>query len=109
MLERAGFEVEQATLGRRALEIVDSRQVAVVVVDYTMPDMNGADFVAALRERSGVPVIAVTGHSDPAVERLMREAGVFEFLVKDPGLKFLGELPKAVAAAISSRLPPPAQ
>jgi two-component system capsular synthesis sensor histidine kinase RcsC len=101
MLERAGFKVEQVTLGRSALRVLDSHDVAVVVTDYTMPDMTGADFMAALRQRSAVPVIAVTGHSDPEVEQQMRAAGVFEFLFKDPGLKFLRELPKAVAAAIA--------
>jgi two-component system KDP operon response regulator KdpE len=102
ILERAGFAVEQVALGRRALAILEARDVAVVIADYTMPDMNGADFVAALRGRSEVPVIAVTGHSDPAVERRMREAGVFDFFVKDGGLKFLKELPEAVAAAIAA-------
>lgn len=102
MLERAGFKVEHVALGRSALRVLDSRDVAVVVTDYTMPDMTGADFMAALRGHSTVPVIAVTGHSDPEVEQQMRAAGVFEFLFKDPGLKFLRELPKAVAAAISA-------
>ena len=84
----------------------------MVVADFTMPDMTGADFLTELRRSSQVPVIAVTGHSNPEVEVLMREAGAFEFLVKDPGLRFLDELPKAVAAAITttgSENPPPGQ
>ncbi len=111
VLERAGFEVEQVSLGRRALEIIEPKGIEVVVADFTMPDMTGADFLTELRRSSQVPVIAVTGHSNPEVEALMREAGAFEFLVKDPGLKFLDELPKAVAAAIttSSENPSPGQ
>jgi CheY-like chemotaxis protein len=103
ILERAGFAVERVALGRRALEILAGHQIAVVVADYSMPDMTGADFVRALRGRFEVPVIAVTGHSDPEVEAQMRDAGVFEFFVKDAGLRFLRELPKTVAAAIASR------
>ncbi len=104
-LERCGFRVREAGFGRRALECLEECDaLALLVLDYRLPDMTGADIVEVLGDRiASLPVIMVTGYPDPAIEARMRAAGVFDYIVKDLGLEFLDSLPKAVQAAIGNQ------
>lgn len=70
-----------------------------------LPDMTGADVVAAMGDRIAcLPVIVVTGYSDPEVAARLRGAGVYECIIKDIDLAFLDRLPKAAHAAIESQI-----
>ncbi len=104
-LERSGFRVREAGLGQGALEFLEKRgALALLVLDYRLPDMTGADIVEALGDRiASLPVVMVTGYPDPAIEARMRAAGVFDYIVKDLGLEFLDNLPKAARAAIGNQ------
>ncbi|MCP4204861.1 MAG: response regulator, partial [bacterium] len=84
-LERHGFRVKLAAIGQRALECLEEyERLALVVLDYKLPDMTGADIVAALGDRlATLPVVMVTGYPDPVVEERMRAAGVFDYIIKD--------------------------
>jgi two-component system response regulator RpfG len=63
-----------------------ARHVAdLVLVDYMMPDMDGIEFVARLRELPGyqhVPVVMVTVHDDRKVRYAALDAGITDFLTK---------------------------
>ncbi len=101
-LERRGFRVKQAAIGQRALECLEKcERLALVVLDYKLPDMTGADIVATLGDRlATLPVVMVTGYPDPVVEERMRTAGVFDYIIKDLALKFLDRLPITALAAV---------
>jgi len=66
MLEQLGHGVVEAEGGRPALERVRSGlPVDLVLTDYGMPDMTGADLTNALRRlRPGLPVILATGYGE---------------------------------------------
>jgi DNA-binding response OmpR family regulator len=49
-LERAGFEVVQATDGEQALELARERRPALAVLDVMMPRRNGVDVLRELRD-----------------------------------------------------------
>ncbi len=60
-LEEDGHSVVTAANGRQALDRVAERQDAVVLVDLTLPVMNGWEFNGRLQEMGlGVPVIFMT-------------------------------------------------
>ncbi len=101
-LERSGFQVKEVAYGQRALEyLAMCDEIALLVLDYRLPDMTGADVVAAMGDRiAGLPVVVVTGYPDPEIERQMRAAGVRDYIVKDIGMAFLDSLPKAAQAAL---------
>lgn len=49
LLEEAGFHVDLASCGEEALDLVSSTRFDVVVTDYRMPHMNGAELIERLR------------------------------------------------------------
>jgi CheY-like chemotaxis protein len=65
VLENDGFEVVVANSGRRALELVESAEIDVAVLDIFMPGMDGFETIGAFRRRAPmVPIIAMSGFRD---------------------------------------------
>ena len=65
ILSRAGYEVVRAEHGGRALECFAAAPDAfdLVILDFSMPVLNGAQCLARLREiRPGVKVLLTSGH-----------------------------------------------
>ncbi|HET8654120.1 MAG TPA: response regulator [Longimicrobiaceae bacterium] len=84
-LEREGWTVEAAENGRVALERVTVRRPDVVLLDLMMPEMNGFEFLEALRrtERGrGVPVVVVTSKDLSEAERARLRGGAERILQK---------------------------
>jgi response regulator of citrate/malate metabolism len=67
-----------------ALEILASRPIDLVLLDFHLPDVKGLDLLRALRARSAAPVdvIAVTAARDPESIRQAIAHGVSQYLVK---------------------------
>ncbi len=51
VLRREGFTVDAAVNGREALALLDERAYALMVLDLTMPEMNGVELIDAIRRR----------------------------------------------------------
>jgi len=63
LLEKAGHEVREANGGTAALAVWREGAADLVLTDLAMPDMNGFELVARLRETGEtVPVLAVSGN-----------------------------------------------
>jgi signal transduction histidine kinase/ActR/RegA family two-component response regulator len=71
-LSLIGYKVTEAGNGTEALTQLATVKPDLLVVDYAMPDMTGAEVIAEARKLVGdVPVILATGYADmAAVERL---------------------------------------
>jgi len=75
MLGRAGYAVETAADGCKALERFHEHAIDAVVTDMAMPRMGGLELTRALlSERPELPIIAVTG-VDPSYLRVAMAAG----------------------------------
>ena len=86
-LERAlrleGFAVECAPGGRTALEAVARRPPAAIVLDVTMPDMNGRAVCARLRADGIRTPIMILSARDEVEDRVAGlQAGADDYLVK---------------------------
>lgn len=82
--EDAGYEVKTSDDGLLGItEIVDF-QPTVVVLDIMMPEMNGYEFLAALKNNTSikVPVIVVSNLAQEEDKKRALEAGADLFLVK---------------------------
>ncbi|MGE0549514.1 MAG: response regulator [Kofleriaceae bacterium] len=63
MIEDLGYRALTAADGHTGLDIAANSPVHAVIVDLTMPGMNGADVIATLREtHPGLPIVLCTGY-----------------------------------------------
>lgn len=84
-LAHSGYRVEQAANGEEAVEITRRLKPDVVVMDLSLPIMDGWEATRQLKAEEGtrhIPVIALTGHALAGHSRGAREAGCDAFLAK---------------------------
>jgi DNA-binding NarL/FixJ family response regulator len=86
-----GFEVAgEAGGGLAACEEAGSLEPDVVLMDLSMPDLSGIDAMKQIHEKQPqLPVVILTAHADPGVEKEARQAGASGFLAKGIGLEEL--------------------
>ena len=85
LLCRQGYRVFTATGGRSALETLEREPVDVIVLDVMMPDLDGLQVAAALRQSDrtrGIPVILLTASSHTETRVASMALGVSEFVTK---------------------------
>lgn len=91
LLEGEGFRVLLAKDGEEGLAMFQTHSPNLVVTDYNMPGMSGAELTRkihqSVRERHGdlpvfTPVVVLTGLDDPVVLKDCLEAGAVELLTK---------------------------
>ncbi|MGB6136304.1 MAG: EAL domain-containing protein [Shewanella sp.] len=71
--------------GSNALALVDKIKPDVILLDIEMPDMDGWQVCRALKSDprySDIPIIFITGHTEPEFERLALESGGVDFITK---------------------------
>lgn len=62
ILERAGYAVDTAEDGERAVRAFNPRRHILLITDIVMPDKEGIETIRELRERKpDLPVIAISG------------------------------------------------
>lgn len=99
-LSFSGFRVAQATTGIEALERAFSLLPDLILMDLSLPELDGLEATRCLKkdERTKcIPVLALTGHAVAAHSRDARAAGCAAFLTK-PCLPevLLGEIRRAL-------------
>ncbi len=66
-LRTLGYDVTDVDTGAAALELLDSKPFDLLLADFAMPGMNGAEVArAAQRKHSGLSVLIVSGYADSA-------------------------------------------
>jgi CheY-like chemotaxis protein len=66
LLEEAGFQVQAAACASEALDLFSSTRFDVVVTDYRMPGMNGAELIERLRAcNANTRFIVLSGFVEP--------------------------------------------
>lgn len=84
-LQREGYEVVTATNGSEGLRLVYEIHPHLVVLDITMPGLNGHQVCHYLRSEAStkdLPIIMVTALSRPADQRRGFELGADDYLPK---------------------------
>jgi DNA-binding NtrC family response regulator len=83
VFERDGHHVRVAEGGRRALELLRSEPVDLIISDVKMPDMNGIDLLRAARELSpDVAVVMMTAFATVDTAREAFKLGADDFIQK---------------------------
>lgn len=88
LLESAGFTALTASSGKEGLDIFDSRQVDAVIIDYSMPEIDGGIVAARIkRAKPRVPVVMLSGYAgvrsgvEEVVDAFIEKGGEPTFLL----------------------------
>src|SRR5437764_8366541 len=83
VLADEGFEVIEAADGRQALDLLQCTAPRLAIVDVWMPEVDGIELVARMREQApGVPIIVISGHGTIETAVRVIRLGAFDFLEK---------------------------
>lgn len=85
LLLRAGFTVEQAEDGRAGLRALHRSPPDLVVLDVSMPDLDGWQTLERIRDLSQVPVVMLTARGDELERVRGLQAGADDYVVKPFG------------------------
>jgi CheY-like chemotaxis protein len=97
LLRDCGHEVATAHDGPRALDHARLRRPDVVLLDITMPEMDGYEVAKRMRDELGLGgalLIALSGYGEDRHLRLAREAGFDQHVTKPVDTATLEELLK---------------
>ena len=81
-LGEAGFRIAAVANGRDALERLASSDYDAIVLDLTLPDIDGLDVCRQLRLRSDTPVLMLTARGDATDRIVGLELGADDYLPK---------------------------
>ena len=85
LLGRAGLSVEQAEDGRSGLRALHKSPPDLVVLDVSMPDLDGWQTLERIRDLSEVPVLMLTARGDELERVRGLQAGADDYVVKPFG------------------------
>ncbi len=97
-LEALGYQVIAAEDGAAGLALLAEQVPDLMVVDFAMPGMNGAEFAIAARKLNpGLPIIFASGYAETAA--IEKAAGPDAIVLRKPFR--IGELETAIADALT--------
>ena len=83
LLKADGFQVQKFQSAEEFLELHPVGTPACLVLDVSMPGLNGLDLQQQLADRnSALPIVFITGHGDIPMSVRAMKAGATDFLVK---------------------------
>jgi two-component system, chemotaxis family, chemotaxis protein CheY len=74
ILEKAGYAVTEASSGKEALDAIVNTRVDLIVLDISMPEMDGLEVLRAAIHLPKPKIIAVTGLSPVFGDRMLEAA-----------------------------------
>jgi CheY-like chemotaxis protein len=84
-LDRSGYDVETATDGMNALEVLGKEKFDAVITDLEMPVMHGYDLIAEMKRNpvyTQIPIIVLTSRAGEKHRQKALEMGAQDYLVK---------------------------
>jgi DNA-binding response OmpR family regulator len=85
LLQRAGLEVDQASDGRAGLRAFHQTPVDLVLLDVSMPELDGWQTLERIRDLSDVPVMMLTARGAELERVRGLQAGADDYMVKPFG------------------------
>jgi len=81
-LRANGYEVEEAATGEAALEQVATRPPALIILDLSLPDVDGVTVCRRLREWTQVPVIILSANGEDEAKVRALDEGADDYVTK---------------------------
>jgi CheY-like chemotaxis protein len=105
-LQQHGIQVETADSAEAALERIAAARPDAVLMDHTMPGMNGfeaLDILKADRNTARIPVVMCTSHDDPAYAAQAIQRGALSVLSKADAADKLPQVLDQIRTALAAR------
>ena len=82
-LTRHNYDVIEAYSGKKALELLEETEPALVMCDFRLEDMEGNTILGKIKEKYlHLPVIIMTGYSDIKIAVEVMKMGAFDYITK---------------------------
>jgi CheY-like chemotaxis protein len=92
MLQKLGYRVLTASKGQEAIEVLRKNNVAFVILDMVMPDMNGYEIYHRLKKiQPKVKILLASGYVGDQTEKRLIRIGFDGFILKPFDSKQLSE------------------
>ena len=85
LMKLPNLAVQAVTTAEEALEWLDANEVCALVTDLHLPQMNGFELIEAVRRRpwrSSLPILVISGDSDPRIPTRIAKLGANAFFSK---------------------------
>ena len=96
-LSASGLRPVTAATAAQGLEEARDKQPALVIVDLGLPDLDGVELIARLRERAATPILVLSARINESQKIAALDAGADDYLTKPFGV---GELLARVRAML---------
>jgi len=101
VLARHGYEIIEAENGEKAMEMVAGQPPDLILMDISLPGLNGYEVTRRLKERQEshhIPIIALTAHAMKGDREKALASGCSDYLAKPIDIR---ELPQLVARRLA--------
>jgi CheY-like chemotaxis protein len=98
-LEARGYRVCEAEDGEQAIATASHEQPDTILMDISMPVLNGLTATARIRERSElgkIPIVAVTAHNETDLRASAEASGFTAYVTKPIDFDWLDEFIKGL-------------
>ena len=96
-LADAEFELIEAATGREGIQQAATRAPDVILLDLGLPDMDGIEVAAAIREWSRIPIVVLSARGQEKDKVAVLDAGADDYVTKPFGI---GELLARIRVAL---------
>ena len=81
-LQNEGYHVFKASNGKEALEIVDEKEVHLIIMDIMMPEIDGLRATLKIREEKNIPIIMLSAKAEDTDKILGLNIGADDYVTK---------------------------
>lgn len=81
-LEKEGYEVFAAYDGKEGLELVESQELDLLLLDIMLPHMDGLDICKRVRQKMDTPIMIISAKADEFDKVLALELGADDYVTK---------------------------
>jgi len=102
-LEPVGFKLMSAYTSKEGWEIIESKQIDLVLLDWMLPDRSGIDLLHRIRKyHSQLPVIMITARAEEEDRILGLDVGADDYITKPFSVR---ELKSRIQAVLRRSMP----
>ena len=98
-LENRGYRVLEAVDGKQAIEVAVRERPNVILMDLSLPVMDGLEATALIREHEElktVPILAVTAHQESDLRANAQASGFTAYVTKPIDFNWLDDLMRSL-------------